>query len=459
VARWRSRAAYRIAFASSGGFALGLAILGLIVFAAMHIGFTRQLDAMVADDARTLIDEYDLGGDRELGEAIAEREASHSPTRTRYAVFAPDGRRIYGTLQTNRPPLGVHNIAFIDPGEGLDSARGLAIDIAPGKRLVVAADREWIERIDHTVITVFVCAFLIAVLLGLAGAAVLGNYLRRRLRSISGTAETIIAGDIRQRMPVGPRLDEFDQLAATLNRMLDRIEGLLENLRQVSSDVAHDLRTPLARLRTRLEQGKLSLATSEASTPVIDDAILRVDQVLDLFSAILRIAEVESGQTRRLFNSVDLSLLVSDLAESYAPAIEDGGRTLSWSVEPGIHVQGDRELLAQAVINLLENAQRHTPPSTMIRLTLVAAGTRVFVQVVDDGPGVSKADLGRVTKRFARLDSSRNTAGYGLGLSLVSAVAALHGGRLVLKGMEPGLSAVLQLPDNTGKAQLPGSEG
>jgi signal transduction histidine kinase len=459
MAKWRSSAAYRIAFASSGGFALGLAILGVIVFAAMHLAFTRQLDSMIAEDARTLIGEYHLGGDGELGEAIAEREASHSPTRTRYAVFAPDGRRIYGSLRANRPALGLHDIAFIDPDEGLDSARGLAIDIAPGKRLVVAADREWIERIDHTVVYVFVCAFLIALLLGLAGAVVLGNYLRRRLRSISTTAETIIAGDIRKRMSVGPRLDEFDQLAATLNRMLDRIEGLLENLRQVSSDVAHDLRTPLAHLRTRLEQGKLSLATSEASTPVIDDAILRVDQVLELFSAILRIAEVESGQTRRLFGSVDLSLLVADLAESYAPAIEDGGRTLFWSVEPGIHVQGDRELLAQAVINLLENAQWHTPPSTMIRLTLVIAGTRVFVQVVDNGPGVPKADLGRVTKRFARLDSSRNTAGYGLGLSLVTAVAALHGGKLVLKGMEPGLSAVIQLPDGAGKAQLPDPGG
>ena len=241
--------------------------------------------------------------------------------------------------------------------------------------------------------------------------------------------------------------------------MLDRIEGLLENLRQVSSDVAHDLRTPLARLRTRLEQGKPTLPRSKRQRLVIEDAILRVDQVLELFSAILRIAEVESGQIRRMFGSVDLSLLVADLAESYAPAIEDGDRTLFWSVEPGIHVQGDRELLAQAVINLLENAQRHTPPSTMIRLTLVIAGTRVFVQVVDNGPGVPKADLGRITKRFARLDSSRNTAGYGLGLSLVTAVAALHGGKLVLKGMEPGLSAVIQLPDGAGKAPIARSRG
>ena len=172
-----------------------------------------------------------------------------------YAVFAPDGRKLYGALQTARPRLGLHDILFIDPSEGPDPARALAVDITPTQRLVVAADREWIERIDKTVIAVFGAAFVAASLIAFAGALMFGGYLRRRLRSISGAAEAIIGGDIRERMPVSARRDEFDQLASTLNRMLDRIEGLLENLRQVSSDVAHDLRTPLARLRNRLELG------------------------------------------------------------------------------------------------------------------------------------------------------------------------------------------------------------
>jgi signal transduction histidine kinase len=445
---WRSSAAYQIAFANLGALLVGLAVLGVVVFFAMHIAFTNQLDAMISDEAQTLVDEYRGGGRHELVEAIAAREASRSPTRMLYAVFAPDGRRLEGSLQTTRPPLGLHDIVFVDPREGPDSARGLALDLSPSERLLVAADREWIERIDRTVIEVFGLAFLAACLLGLGGAVMLGNYLRRRLRSISGTAETIIGGDIRERMPVSNHRDEFDQLAITLNRMLDRIEGLLENLRQVSSDIAHDLRTPLARLRNRLEEGVLQGKSGDGVT-ILEDAMRSLDDVLSLFAAILRIAEVEAGETRRFFAPVDMSALVSELAESYAPALHDGGRDLLSSVEPNLTVNGDRELLAQAGINLIENAQRHTPPGTLVRLTLVAAGEFVCLRVIDDGPGVSNADLGRIVKRFARLERSRTTGGYGLGLNLVSAVAKLHGGRLLLENLG-GLAATVELPRDSG---------
>lgn len=440
---WRRSAAYRIAFANFIVFAVGLALLGLVVFGAIHFAFIGQLDATVSDEAHTLVDEYRSGGAGELAEAIAVRESSRSPTRMLYAVFAPDGRRIAGTLRTERPPLGVHDITFIDPSEGPDSGRGIAIDLSPSERLLVAADREWVERIDRTVISVFAIAFLTACLLAFGGAMMFGSYLRERLNSISRTAKVIIAGDIRERIAVSERGDEFDQLAATLNRMLDRIEGLLENLRQVSSDVAHDLRTPLSRLRTQLEDSKHKAVDS---TEVVETAIVQLDHVLSLFAAILRIAEVEAGETRRYFTAVDLSALTIELAESYAPAVQDNGATLLWSIEPGLKALGDRELLAQAAINLIENAQRHTPPGTVIRLTLVGAEDWLCLQVVDDGPGVAASDLPRIVKRFARLETSRNTSGYGLGLSLVGAVAKLHGGRLVLKNNAPGLAATIELP-------------
>jgi signal transduction histidine kinase len=440
---WRQSAAYRFAFANFITFAIGLALLGVVVFAVMHVAFVRQLDAMVSDESQTLVDEYRSGGLGELREAMVVRESSRSPTRLYYAVFAPDGRRIAGTLSSPRPPLGVHDITFIDPREGPDSGRGIAIDLSPSERLLVAADREWVERIDRTVISVFVVAFLVACLVAFGGALLFGNYLRQRLNSISGTAKAIIGGDIRRRMPLSGRGDEFDQLAGTLNRMLDRIEGLLDNLRQVSSDVAHDLRTPLSRLRTQLERGQQ--LTSDPKE-LVEGAIAQLDQVLSLFAAILRIAEVEGGETRRYFTTVDISALTTELAESYAPAVNDHGRTFLWLIEPDLNVLGDRELLAQAAINLIENAQSHTPPGTVIRLSLIAAGESICLQVIDNGPGVSTADLPRIVKRFARLEASRNTAGYGLGLNLVSAVAKLHGGSLVLKNNAPGLSAMIELP-------------
>ncbi len=441
---WRSSAAYRIAFANFAGFAIGLAVLGVVVFEAMHISFAHQLDAMILDEAQTLVTEYRSGGDGELAEAIAVREHSGSPARMLYAVFDRSGRRIHGALQAKMAPVGFHDVTFVDPAEGPDQARGLAVQLSPDERLVVAADGEWIERIDRTVIFVFVIAFLVACALGLFGAAVLGRYLRRRLRSISSAAEAIIGGQVQHRIPVSGRGDEFDDLAATLNRMLDRIEGLLENLRQVSSDVAHDLRTPLARLRTRLEEGLRK--PDGGAIPAIEDAIERVDEVLSLFGAILRIAEVEAGETRRLFAPVDVTELTTELAESYAPAISDGGRSLVWSIDSGLLVSGDRELLAQALVNLLDNAQNHTPEGTLIRLTATTAARFVCLKVVDNGPGVPNADLDKITKRFARLDTSRNRKGYGLGLNLVRAVANLLGGRLILKTAEPGLSATIELP-------------
>jgi signal transduction histidine kinase len=448
---WRRSAAYRIAFANFIIFASGLALLGLAVFGVMHVAFVAQLDATVSDEAETLVDEYRSGGLGELKEAIAVRESSRSPTRMLYALFGPDGQRLAGSLQTSRPALGVHDIMFVDPAEGPDNGRGIAIDVAPGKRLLVAADREWVERIDRTVITVFVVAFVLACLIAFWGATLFGNFLRQRLNSISDTAKAIIAGDIRERMPVGERGDEFDQLAKTLNRMLDRIEGLLDNLRQVSSDVAHDLRTPLSRLRTHLEGNK---GRGDNGPEVLEEALAQLDQVLSLFAAILRIAEVEGGETRRYFTRTDLTAVTVELAESYAPVVQDQGRTLLWSIEPEVWVKGDRELLSQATSNLLENAQRHTPLGTIIRLTLVVAREIVCLQVVDNGPGVPTADLPRMAKRFTRLETSRNTAGYGLGLNLVSAVARLHDGRLILKNNTPGLSATVELPRSAVGDQL-----
>jgi len=443
---WRSSAAYRIAFLNFLAFAAGLALLGAVTFVVMHAAFIRQLDAMIADEAQAIGQQYHAGGPQELAEIIHQREASPSPARMSYAVFSPDGRRIIGTLRTSRPPLGVHDIDFMDAREGEDVARAMTMDLSPNERLVVAADREWIERIDGTVVVIFAIAFVAACAAGLAGAAVLGAFLRRRLSSINQTAEAIIRGDIRQRMPITVRQDEFDELGTTLNRMLDRIEGLLENLRQVSNDVAHDLRTPLARLRTKLERGLVDYQRGVVSVDVIEEAIDQVDEVLHLFAAILRIAEIESGETRRFFREVDLSQLVQDLAESYAPAVLDQGRSLLWSIEPGLFVDGDRELLAQAIINLIENAARHTPTGTIIRLTTAYMQGFASVQVADNGPGVPAEEFGRIVKRFARAENSRSKPGHGLGLNLVSAVARLHGGRLDFRNAAPGLSAVIELP-------------
>lgn len=438
-------AAYRIAFVSSAAFALAILLLGFVLFWTMHLDFTRQLDATLREEAATLAAEYRHDGRAEMAEAIGQREASTSHDRLLYAVFDPGGRRVMGSLRTPRPSLGLHDIVFIDPREGADSGRGLATDLGGGNILLVAADRERIEEIDRTVVSVFAAAFVLVIGLGVAGALVLGGYLRRRLDAISSAAEAIVGGNMARRIPVSRSGDEFDRLARSLNAMLDRIAGLIANLRQVSTDVAHDLRTPLARLRNRLEQG-LAGAGGSGERALLEDAIGRVDEVLALFAAILRIAEVEGGQIRETFQPVDLSSLASELAESYAPALAEGGRSLVLNIEPGLFVRGDRELLAQALVNLIENAQSHTPFGTAVEICVQASHGEVLVTVADDGHGVPLADRERIVERFIRLEASRSAPGHGLGLNLAAAIAGLHGGALRFADNDPGLRAIVELP-------------
>ncbi|MEO6579785.1 MAG: HAMP domain-containing sensor histidine kinase [Sphingomicrobium sp.] len=443
--RFRNSAAYRIAFVYSAAIAVGIAVLGLIVYWAMHVAFTRQLDATIQDEADTMILEYHDGGSAELATAIKDHERLITNEQLYYAVFQADGRRSFGSLHTKMPAAGFSDVSFADPADGTDSARALAIDLPDRSRLVIAADREWIEQIDHTVLETFLAGFVAVVALGIVGALLLGGYLKARLTAIGSAAEAIIGGDLSQRMPTSARDDEFDQLASLLNSMLDTIKQLLDNLRQVSSDVAHDLRTPLTRLRNALEQSARAPGNADAQRAVIADGISRVDDILSLFAAILRISEVESGRIRRFFAPFDLSALISDLAESYAPPLQENGQTLDWSVEPGLIIAGDRELIAQAVINLLENAQRHTPAGTAIHVALARAGKTVRIRVADGGPGVSTDDRAIITRRFSRLEHSRSSAGQGLGLNLVAAIVGLHRGELQFSDNQPGLVVEIRL--------------
>jgi signal transduction histidine kinase len=228
--------------------------------------------------------------------------------------------------------------------------------------------------------------------------------------------------------------------------MLDRIAQLLENLRQVSSDVAHDLRTPLARLRGQLEVALDGPRDSAAYRSGLKRAIVQSDDLLALFAAILRISEVEGGSIKRSFAPVDATDLVTDLCDSFAPAITDGGRSLACDAMPGLALSGDRELLAQALVNLLDNAQRHTPPGTCITVAAAGDAAAVRLTVADNGPGVAPQDRERITRRFARLDSSRGTPGHGLGLNLVVAVAQAHGGTVAIDDNQPGSRVTMTLP-------------
>ena len=434
-------AAYRIALVYSGAFVLATLLLGLLVYLAAHAALVRQLDAQIESAAFDLRARYADDGRQDLIESIRARERLRSVNELGFALFGADGRRVAGRLDTPRPSVGWSNITFVDPEEGSDPARALAIDLPDGTRLVVAADREPLEAIDQRILTIFGIASLAILVLGIAGGLILGAYLRGRIERIGQTAEAIVLGDLTSRMPVGPRGDEFDDLARTLNRMLDQIERLMDNLRQVSSDVAHDLRTPLASLRNYLDRALTSPSERDAN---LRSALERSDELLALFGAILRISEVERGSARRNFGKVNLSELVGDLCESYAPAIEDSGRSLSCQPQNDFTIEGDRGLIAQMLVNLLDNALRHTPPGAHINVKLVTADTG-RIEISDNGPGIPEADRDRVLQRFVRLESSRTTTGHGLGLNMVSAIARLHDWTLEIGDNAPGLRVRIYL--------------
>ena len=446
MSRLAASAAYRIAFTYSAAFALAIALLGGAVYFAADADLRRQQDARLTDESAEVVAAYHDQDIEDLHEAISRREKGELERDYGYALFDRDGHRIWGSMNTPMPPAGLHDIVFLDPREGPDAARALATDLPDRMRLVVAHDPDELERMDATILALFGTAFLLVLGLGIAGALILGGYLRRRLSRISGTAQAIVSGDLDRRIPVSDREDEFDQLALALNAMLDRIGQLLDNLRQVSGDVAHDLRTPLARLRSQLEAALDGPRDPEIYRTGLKQALSQSDHLLALFAAILRISEVEGGALRRTFVRVDVSDLVRDLCDSYAPAVADGGRALDCTIAPGLALTGDRELLAQALINLLDNAQRHTPPGTSITVEATDSGDDIRLVVADNGPGVARADRPLIVRRFARLDASRGTPGHGLGLNLVAAIVTAHGGKLAIDDNRPGLRVTITLP-------------
>lgn len=437
----RASAAYRIAFTYSAAFLLAIVLLGAAVYFAANAEFRRQQDASLVEETGELFDAYRSAGLVELRARVGLRQTG-SVAQFGYALFDPAGRRETGSLDTTRPLAGLRDIVVGDPDGGQNRARALVTSLADGRTLVVAVDPAALERIDATILTMFGFALAIFVLLCGGGAVLLGGYLRRRLERISDTAQAIVAGDLSRRVSVGKRGDEFDALGGSLNAMLDRIAQLLDNLRQVSSDVAHDLRTPLARLRGALE----AMLDGPPDRLALKQALKQSDALLSLFAAILRISEVEGGALTRGFAPVDVGALMADLCETYAPAVADGGRILICDTGAAAHVLGDYELIAQAMINLLDNAQLHTPPGSTIAVTVRAVDKMVALSVADDGPGVLAVDRDRIVQRFVRLERSRTTPGNGLGLNLVAAIARAHAGTLEITDNMPGLCATILLP-------------
>lgn len=455
VPRLLRATSFRLAALYVGLFAISALVLAAAVFLVTRSAIQQQMADRIEAEIVFLREEFRTGGLDHLLAVVRVRGRGESALD--YLVQDRNGARLAGEMA---PVMGLRTgWAIVEVSEQSEDegrprrVRELVTDLGGGLLLAVGDDLGRVADVEEAIATAFLWTVGLAAALGIGGGVLLSRAFLKRVDAIARTAEAIIGGDLARRVPVRGTGDDLDRLAGTLNRMLDRIGALMDSLRQVSSDVAHDLRTPLSRLYQRLEEARAYARSVPEYEAAIDGALAEAEGLLATFSALLRIAQVEGASPLAGFGTVDLSAVAEAVVDAYRPDAEEAGHRVALDASPGIVVHGDQELLTQAIANLVENALRHTPTGTRIGVRLVRDGeTGARLTVEDNGPGASAEDLPRLTHRFYRGERSRTTPGNGLGLSLVSAVAELHGASLWLENAAPGLRVSLVFPALTPRA-------
>lgn len=436
--------AFRFAFAVAAVFAVGTIALLFSVEQAVSSYATEVAQDSISAEVAVLRDEDSVSDRDQLVQSVVRRENAVREHQLRYLLADEDGHYLAGSLPATAAHVGWHALVLpnSDPS---DEGGGKTVSLlAFGARLhdgaivVVASDTSDLDELRQGLgATAAAFGFAITAL-ALVGGFIVGTMFLRRLARVNRSVERIMQGSFAERLPTIGMSPEFNELSSNLNRMLERIEALMEAMRQVSTDIAHDLRTPLTRLRQRLEEMR-EAAPGSVSEEQIDGALAQTDQILAVFRALLRISSLEAGAGRQRMKQVDLTALMQGLFEAYLPVVEDAQHILTSDIEPNLSGPVDPEMLAQAVTNLIENAIFHTPEGSIITLGLEHRPGGFAIIVADNGPGIPEAEREPVLQRFYRLDDSRGTPGAGLGLALVAAIAAIHGAELKLTDNGPGL--------------------
>jgi signal transduction histidine kinase len=431
-----------------------LFVLGFVYWTTVRY-LDEQIDKSIESEADELRTQYQESGLEGLREIVTQRGEVFDDEERVYLLAAPDYAMLAGNLSVwpvaLRQRSGWLDLKFSEGGEEDEdwhegAARALAVALPGGYRLLVGRDLHEREDLREHTLQALTVMIGLSLLLALTSGLVVSRAILRRIETISRTGRSIMAGDLSQRVPLTGRGDEFDQLAINLNAMLDRIQRLMEGMRQVTDNVAHDLRSPLTRLRSRLEVTLLMQRSNNDYRTAIEQTLSDVGSLLGTFNALLSIAQVESGADRGGWQSVDLSALVRDIVELYQPLAEDKGIQFTQQIRQDLRLRGNRSLLTQAIGNLLDNAIKYTPRGGTIQLNARHRHEVIEVVVSDNGLGIPADMREKVLERFVRLGTSRTTPGNGLGLSLVRAVAWLHNTKLELADAHPGLSVSLQFP-------------
>ena len=412
----------------------------------------HQVQDVVDLEAGGLSERYRDRGITGLAELIAERLRQDSDRRGIYLLLGPDGSRLAGNLY-GWPAREAESDGWVRftgerIGDRLPAAEVVAraYTLPDGHDLLVGRVLTDAKQVDQAINRALVWGLGLTIILGLVGAVLSARHLVQRVESMSKIAHSIISGDMKSRMVLSGSQDEFDRLAQSFNDMMDQIEHLVASIRTVTDNIAHDLRTPLNRLRSRIDVALLSTHSVDEMRDVLDATILDADHLLGTFNALLAISQAESGARLNRFEVLYPELLVSDVSELYEPLAQDKDQTVVRDIESGLSISGDRHLIFQTLANVVDNAVKYSPQGGKILMSVKARGAWVDIAISDTGPGIPESERERVLERFVRLDATRTSSGNGLGLSLVRAVAGLHGASLRLESNDPGLRLVMSFP-------------
>jgi signal transduction histidine kinase len=429
-----------------------LVLLGFIYWSTVSY-ISAQTDETIDIEILDLTERYRNAGLAGLTQLLTERLSRRPAGGSVYLLTDKDLTPLVGNL--DRWPLGaeIQNgwLEFLLENAGdnrstAHRARARVFRLSGGFILLVGRDIYDLEVTKRRIVATLLWGLGIMLVLGGIGSVMMGRSTLRRIEAINETSREIMSGDLSRRVPSRNTGDDFDMLADNLNNMLNQIESLMDSVRQVSDNIAHDLRTPLARLRNRLEELSLSMEQSAASRVTLEQALDEADGLLNTFNALLRIARIESHDSRVDFTAIDINELVADVVELYEPLAEEKGLRLITHLEARPLFAGDRDLLFQAIANLLDNAIKYTPAHGEIRCTLLPDSAGARLMLADNGPGIPADQRDKVFQRFFRLEQSRTTPGNGLGMSLVQAVMQLHHLAIELQDNQPGLKVIIRFP-------------
>jgi len=448
---------FRLTVAYMGAFVVAAAlIVGFIAWQANALLTARAVEAMSTEIA-ALREQFQAGGPPRLIAAINERVGE--PGSNLYLLLDATGRKIAGNLPMMPPELADTGqgqvFTYVRTSGGTRIGKRLAVGepvpVRGGLTLVVGRDIEDQRQFALTMGRVALWSVGLLSVLGVGAGILISRGMLRRIDAVTEASRKIMSGDLSRRIPLSGSGDELDRLSEGLNAMLARIEELMLALREVSDNIAHDLKTPLTRLRNRAEAALRDPGGGAAYRDGLVKTMEEADDLITTFNALLLIARLEGGAIAESMTSVDPAAIVSDIAELYEPVAEDAGLGLAVSAPSGLSLVANRELVSQAIANLVDNAIKYSAagggaPLQPVEVSLRGVGDTVEIAVADRGPGVAPEDRKRALQRFVRLEKSRSQPGAGLGLSLVAAVARLHGGSVRLEDNAPGLRAVLVLP-------------